>query len=103
MAMPTITALLAYGYAKEGQAESAAKTLEIAMAYGRKYTAQSPYADYPSIQDKGFLSDIGKVLEPHGLPSNWKDMVNIRRCSGIRLGHNQNQAGKYFWIIRCML
>lgn len=70
MAMPTITALLAYGYAKEGQAESAAKTLEIAMAYGRKYTAQSPYADYPSIQDKGFLSDIGKVLEPHGLPSN---------------------------------
>ena len=67
MAMPTI-ALLAYGYAKEAKLR-VQQTLDI-MAYGRKYTAQSPYADYPSIQDKGFLSDIGKVLEPHGLPSN---------------------------------
>ena len=67
MAMPTIGTLLAYGYAKEGREDSAAKTLKIAMDYGRKYTAQSPYADYPSIKDKGFLSDIGKILEPYGL------------------------------------
>ena len=67
MAMPTIGTLLAYGYAKEGREDSAAKTLKIAMDYGRKYTAQSPYADYPSIKDKGFLSDIGEILEPYGL------------------------------------
>ena len=69
MAMPTIGALLAYGYAREGRNDSAAKTLEVAKSFGRQYTAQSPYADYPSMQDKSFLADIGLILKPYGLSS----------------------------------
>ncbi len=69
MAMPTISTLLAYAYAKEGRKDSAAKTLELAQSFGRQYTAQSPFADYPAIQDKSFLADIGLILKPYGLSS----------------------------------
>ena len=67
MAMPIIGTLLAYAYAKEGWKDSATKKLEVAKSFGRHYTAQSPYADYPAMQDKGSRADIGLILKTYGL------------------------------------
>ena len=68
-AIRTIGTLLAYAYAKEGRRDIAAKTLKLAESFGRQFTAQSPYADYPAMQDKSFLADIGLILKPYGLSS----------------------------------
>ena len=48
-AIRTIGTLLAYAYAKEGRREIAAKTFKLAESFGRQFTAQSPYADYPAM------------------------------------------------------
>ena len=67
MALPTISALLAYSYEKKKQNRLAAQTLEISNGIGRKYTANAPFSDYPAFQNKQFLADIGNALMPLGL------------------------------------
>ena len=67
MALQTISALLAYSYAKKKENKLASKTLEISNKIGRKYNAQIPFSDYPAFQSKEFLADIGKTLIPLGL------------------------------------
>ena len=67
MALPTISALLAYSYEKKKDNKLAAQTLEISNGIGRKYTAQTPFSDYPAFQSKNFLTDIGNTLIPLGL------------------------------------
>ena len=67
MALPTISALLAYSYEKKKQNRLAAQSLEISNGIGRKYTAQTPFSDYPAFQSKKFLADIGNALIPLGL------------------------------------
>ena len=67
MALPTISALLAYSYQKEKQNRLATQTLEISNGIGRKYTAQTPFSDYPAFQSKKFLADIGNAFVPIGL------------------------------------
>ena len=67
MALPTISALLAYSYEKKKYNKLAAQTLEISNGIGRKYTAQTPFSDYPAFQSKNFLTDIGNILIPLGL------------------------------------
>ena len=67
MALPTISALLAYSYGKKKENNLAAQTLEISNGIGRKYTAQMPYSDYPAFQNKKFLADIGNTLIALGL------------------------------------
>ena len=67
MALPTISALLAYSYEKKKQNKLAAQTLEISNGVGRKYTANAPFSDYPAFQNKKFLADIGNALMPLGL------------------------------------
>ena len=67
MALPTISALLAYSYEKKKQNKLATQTLEISNGIGRKYTANAPFSDYPAFQNKQFLADIGNALMPLGL------------------------------------
>ena len=67
MALPTISALLAYSYGKKKENKLAAQTLKISNGIGRKYTAQIPFSDYPAFQSKEFLADIGNTLIPLGL------------------------------------
>ena len=67
MALPAISALLAYSYEKKKDNKLAAQTLEISNGIGRKYTAQTPFSDYPAFQSKNFLADIGNTLIPLGL------------------------------------
>ena len=67
MALPTISALLAYSYQKKKENKLATQTLEISNGIGRKYSAQTPFSEYPAFQSKEFLADIGNTLIPLGL------------------------------------
>ena len=67
MALPTISALLAYSYQKKKENKLATQTLEISNGIGRKYSAQTPFSEYPAFQSKKFLADIGNTLIPLGL------------------------------------
>ena len=67
MALPTISALLAYSYQKKKENKLATQTLEISNGIGRKYNAKTPFSDYPAFQSKKFLADIGNTLIPLGL------------------------------------
>ena len=64
MALPTISALLAYSYEKKKQNKLATQTLEISNGIGRKYTANAPFSDYPAFQNKQILAYIVNALMP---------------------------------------